>query len=98
VRHTHDLAYREELQELAGSGRGLVYHPVVSRDAAWSGAKGHVQSLFEAGVVALNPAQDSVFLCGNPAMVEGMETLLTGRGYTVHSKKTPGNLHLEKYW
>lgn len=98
VRHAHDLAYREELESLAASGKGLTYHPVVSRDAGWAGAKGHVQSLFENGLVALDAVRDNVFLCGNPAMIEGMEKLLTSRGYTVHSKKTPGNLHLEKYW
>ncbi|MFM1848423.1 MAG: hypothetical protein RL417_1897 [Pseudomonadota bacterium] len=98
VRHAADLGYRAELEALQERGIGLVYHPVVSRDAAWSGARGHVQSLFEGGVVGADPARDNVFLCGNPAMVEGMETLLVGRGYSVHSKKTPGNLHLEKYW
>jgi ferredoxin--NADP+ reductase len=49
-------------------------------------------------MVATDPHRDSVFLCGNPAMIEGMETLLVGKGYTVHSKKAPGNLHVEKYW
>jgi len=103
VRHVADLAYREELESLArGAGSveqgRLVYHPVVSRDSGWSGARGHVQGLFDNGVVVPDPKRDSVFLCGNPAMIEGMETLLVGKGYTVHSKKTPGNLHLEKYW
>jgi len=98
VRHTTDLGYRAELEALAATEKGLIYHPVVSRDPGWSGAKGHVQSLFENGTVPADPQKDNVFLCGNPAMIEGMETLLTSRGYTVHSKKNPGNLHLEKYW
>lgn len=98
VRHIADLGYRAELEGLAAEREGLEYRPVVSRDPSWRGARGHVQSLFESGVVPVNPATDHVFLCGNPAMVEGMEALLLNRGYTVHSKKTPGNLHLEKYW
>lgn len=97
VRHAADLAYRDELEGFARAG-GLAYHPVVSRDPDWSGAKGHVQALFDGGVIVPDTARDAVFLCGNPAMIEGMETLLVGRGFTVHSKKTPGNLHLEKYW
>ena len=46
----------------------------------------------------LRPARDHVFLCGNPAMIDDLEAYLLPRGYTVHSKKRPGNLHLERYW
>jgi hypothetical protein len=31
-------------------------------------------------------------------MIEDLEKHLTERGFTVHSKKSPGNLHVEKYW
>jgi hypothetical protein len=31
-------------------------------------------------------------------MIEELEKQLTASGYVVHSKKTPGNLHVEKYW
>jgi hypothetical protein len=38
-------------------------------------------------------------LCGNPAMIDDLERDLTTKlGYTVHSKKAPGHLHVEKYW
>lgn len=99
VRYPSDLGYRDELAALCSSERAIQYHPVVSRaDHSWSGARGHVQSLFEGGTIALNPARDHVFLCGNPAMIDGMENALTARGFSVHSRKNPGNLHLEKYW
>jgi len=98
VRYARDLGYREELEAVCARDPRLSYHPVVSRDAEFGGHRGHVQHLFEGGALPLNPARDHVFLCGNPAMIDGMETLLTGRGYTVHSRKQPGNLHLEKYW
>lgn len=98
VRYPKDLAYREELNEL-GSGGALAYHPIVSReDPEWKGERGHLQKLFERGVIKLDPAKDHVFLCGNPAMIDEMEKLLLSQGYVVHSRKTPGNLHLEKYW
>lgn len=109
VRYEKDLAYRQELEAIAAgdptdylsgveAGR-LRYHPIVSRgDDSWKGSRGHVQSLFESGVIPLDPKKDHVFLCGNPAMIDGMEALLTSRSFVVHSKRTPGNLHLERYW
>ncbi len=100
VRHSPDLAYREELEELAKSRTDFSYIPIVSRtDPEWNGATGRVQTLFEKEIIALDSAKDHVFLCGNPAMIDDMEKLLLSKGYSVHSKKNPdGKLHLEKYW
>lgn len=105
VRYRQDLAYREELERFERSNPGILrYIPVVSRpDSEWNGVVGYVQHLFRPGglngtSVVLNPTLDHVYLCGNPAMVEEAEQQLCNSGYTVHSKKTPGKLHLEKYW
>lgn len=98
VRYPKDLAYRDELSKYESEGQ-LRYLPIVSReDPAWQGERGHLQRLFEKGMITLNPASDHVFLCGNPAMIEEMERMLLSRGFIVHARKTPGNLHLEKYW
>ena len=98
VRYPKDLAYREELEAYSRS-HDLRYIPIVSRaDDSWSGQRGHVQKLFESGFITTNTASDHVYLCGNPAMVEDMERLLVSRGFVEHSRKKPGNLHLEKYW
>lgn len=110
VRYVSDLAYRDEIARLSQEHAGkLKYYPVVSRpDKSWQGLQGYVQHLFRAEgiasasgehtVIKLNSALDHVFLCGNPAMVEESENFLVSHGYSVHSKKNPGNLHLEKYW
>jgi ferredoxin--NADP+ reductase len=119
VRYPQDLAYREEIEAFAQKYGKVRYLPMVSRGgSAWKGASGHVQSFFKDGTVKLDPSRDHVFLCGNPAMIDEMELLLTGSvsegghanpssgglelseglGFTVHSKKNPGNLHLERYW
>ena len=99
VRFPEDLAYREELKEMQISNPNFKYYATVSRaPAAWEGDQGYVQDYFKKNIVQLDPAKDSVFLCGNPAMVDEVETLLISQGYIVHSKKTPGNLHVEKYW
>jgi ferredoxin--NADP+ reductase len=99
VRHATDFAYADELLSLQEGGRALEYLPIASRAGAeFSGRKGRVQKLFEEGLLVPNPERDSVFLCGNPAMIEDLERYLTDRGFVLHSKKTPGNLHVEKYW
>ena len=62
------------------------------------GERGRVQRLFTENIVPLNPEKQSIFLCGNPAMIEEMEKYLISKGFVEHTKRTPGNLHLEKYW
>lgn len=100
VRYVTDFAYKDELQSLADSRKSFSYYQIVSRpDASWNGKKGYVQKLFEEELVSkLNPEQDHIMVCGNPGMIEGMTELLVNYGYTEHTRKDPGNLHLEKYW
>ncbi len=100
VRHARDLAYREELLKLQGTQARFQYIPIVSRAGSeWEGARGHIQSLFDAKQLAVDPNNDHIFLCGNPAMIADMETRLQAIGLSEHGKKNPsGKLHVEKYW
>ncbi|MBX7137418.1 MAG: ferredoxin--NADP reductase [Oligoflexia bacterium] len=99
ARHAQDLAYREELLALAAREPRFTYHAIVSReDPAWHGPRGYVQSFFNDGTIVLDPRVDHVFMCGNPGMIDQTQKYLEAHGYTVHSKRVPGNLHLEKYW
>ena len=99
VRYSSDLAYRDELLELAARDKRFSYHAIVSRaDPQWSGEKGYVQRFFAEDILKLDPVIDHVFMCGNPAMIDDTQKILESRGYTVHSKRNPGTLHLEKYW
>jgi|LauGreDrversion4_2_1035121.scaffolds.fasta_scaffold268458_2 ferredoxin--NADP+ reductase len=100
VRYPQDFAYAEELLSFSSANPGFTYLPIASRaDESFTGRKGRVQALFEDGSIQLSPETDHVFLCGNPAMIDDLERDLTTKlGYVVHSKKTPGNLHVEKYW
>jgi ferredoxin--NADP+ reductase len=100
VRYPQDFAYAEELSSYVAARDGFTYLPIASRaPESFSGRKGRVQALFEKREIELNPATDHVFLCGNPAMIDDLERDLTTKlGYTVHSKKAPGHLHVEKYW
>jgi len=44
------------------------------------------------------PDDTHVFLCGNPGMVDDMVDRLGKEGFTEHTKKTPGQIHVERYW
>lgn len=99
VRYPSDFAYAEELQSLVRRGRALEYLPIASRAGdEYAGYKGRVQKLFEERLLSPDPANDAVFLCGNPAMIEDLERYLIAQGFVLHSRKNPGNLHVEKYW
>ncbi len=98
VRYSSDLAYRDELQNLASRQPRFHYHPTVSReDPTWTGERGYVQNLFKEELTP-HAETDHIFLCGNPAMINELEEKLLAVGFTLHSRKKPGNLHVEKYW
>ena len=44
------------------------------------------------------PETTSVFLCGNPAMIDDMLDVLDGEGFRRHTRAQPGQVFVEKYW
>jgi ferredoxin--NADP+ reductase len=107
ARVSWDLGYMRELSALAARWPGFHYLPIideVERDPEWPGKVGFVSAFIDDGTVAglldhdLEPERTSVFLCGNPLMIEGMEKLLIGRGFKVHSRRDAGNIFVEKFW
>lgn len=99
VRYKQDLTYRDELLELQSSNSSFKYYAVVSREESEEGIrKGYVQHLMKDGTISLNADTDHVLMCGNPAMIDEVHELLKPQGYKEHTRKSPGNLHFEKYW
>jgi ferredoxin--NADP+ reductase len=99
VRFAKDLAYRDEIEALSKEKPALKYIATVSRqDPGWKGNTGYIQNLISGKILEPNPANDHIFICGNPAMIEDVTSLIAKLGYSEHTKKNPGNLHLEKYW
>lgn len=106
--HSWDLGYRSELQTLNRLFKNFNYFPVLDQPdqeaLRWAGHSGYVQDLWSDGVIeerwgfAPRPENTHVFLCGNPLMIEQSVELLKGMGFKEHSKKTPGEIHLEKFW
>jgi ferredoxin--NADP+ reductase len=48
--------------------------------------------------IAITPQYSTVMLCGNPAMLDEMEHLLSQRGLQRHRPKNPGHVVVERYW
>ena len=108
ARHSWDLGYRGELIAMQKFCPTFHYLPVISRPVEemipWSGSTGYVQDIWQGGalekLMARKPSPESthVLLCGNPAMIETMLEILKAEGFTEHSSKQPGQIHVEKYW
>lgn len=108
ARHSWDLGYRSELNTIANVCSNFTYIPAITRPnlehIAWGGESGYIQELWERGVIqtksGLEPTPENthIFLCGNPSMIDTMVETLEKEGYKEHSKKSPGQIHLERYW
>jgi ferredoxin--NADP+ reductase len=107
ARVSWDLGYMRELTGMAARWPGFHYLPIIdeiTRDPQWPGPVGFAFKFFDDGTVEtlleheLTPDRTSVFLCGNPLMIQGMEKMLTGRQFTIHTRKQPGSIFVEKYW
>ncbi|MCL2439686.1 MAG: ferredoxin--NADP reductase [Alphaproteobacteria bacterium] len=107
-RQTYELGYRDYLEALAVANPDFKYFPIVSRAknepaGAWSGYEGHAQSLIVNGEVdkvlgiEIKPADASIFLCGNPRMVDDTVAILTEKGFTPNTMQSPGNLYFDKH-
>lgn len=94
VRRVSDLAYsdylRKELPNHEYLGEmvreQLIYYPTVTREPFPT--RGRITQLIEGGQMAadlglpeLSPEQDRVMLCGSPAMLSDLGTLLEQRGF-----------------
>jgi ferredoxin--NADP+ reductase len=106
--HSWDLGYRSELSTLDLLLDNFHYIPTITRPddelIPWGGHSSYLQDLWQQGVVAdafgQAPTKDDthIFLCGNPQMITTTVPLLTADGFSEHSRKQPGEIHLEKFW
>lgn len=107
ARNSWDLGYRTELFYLQRFAQNFTYLPTIdgpeSEAVPWKGAVGFAQDHWREGEIKKawgfqpTPANTHVFLCGNPLMIEAMQKVLTQDGFTVHSKQTPGQIHIEEF-
>lgn len=96
--HDHDLAWREQLTELAnGGGFPLRYVGTISRphgSPGWAGLTGRVESIVadQLDEHGLRPENVTIYICGNPDMIAAVEELATVRGFP------PEQVRKELYW
>ncbi|MBN2445480.1 MAG: ferredoxin--NADP reductase [Phycisphaerae bacterium] len=106
--HSWDLGYHGELVMLERMSPSFTYIPVISNPedepVRWMGRTGFVQPVWREGAIekawGLKPTPENthIFLCGHPKMIESMEEIITAEGFVEHTRKTPGQYHVERYW
>lgn len=104
VRLASDLAYREEIEQLAAQYPGRFrFVPMVSREETDFAVPGRVTDAIENGRleerfgVRLDPALDRIMLCGSMAMIRDVMGILEQRGFRKNRLSAPGQIVTEKY-
>lgn len=102
-----DLGYRAELMMMQYLCNNFTYLATIDRPekepVPWHEHIGWVQDLLAQGEVEKawgfrpTPENTHVFLCGNPGMLKACLDLLEGQGFTEHSHRRPGEIHVERY-
>ena len=96
---TQDLPRHEFLGEMISEQ--LLYYPTVTREPYRN--SGRITDLVvsgklcaDLGLPELNPEQDRVMLCGSPAMLKDLKTLLELRRFKEGNTSTPGDFVIER--
>jgi ferredoxin/flavodoxin---NADP+ reductase len=94
-----DLAQHEFLGEIVRDK--LHYVPTVTRETF--GTMGRIPDLIRDGRLAaqlqlpqLNPLEDRAMICGSPAMLRELKSLLEGMGFDEGNTSTPGDFVIER--
>ncbi len=108
ARNSRDLGYRAELVYTKQRHKNFAYIPVISEPEnelqPWRGPTGFLQDFWVTRPLDRpwgfrpSPEHTHVFLCGNPLMIQNMLPVLAGEGFKEHTKRSPGEIHVEKYW
>lgn len=110
VRYVSELAYADFIEnELPNNEyfgdiikNKLIYYPTVTREPFRN--EGRITALIESGKLfedialpTLDPAQDRAMICGSPAMLEDISSLLNHRGFTISpGVGQPGDYVIER--
>ncbi len=109
VREVAELAYHDHLtvdlpkHEFLGeyASHQLMYYPTVTRESYKN--MGRITDLIQTGKLQadlglppLDPVNDRIMLCGSPALLKDMQTMLAVRGFKEGSTTTPGDYVIER--
>ncbi len=102
-----DLGYSSELNLLESMAPNFIYHPTITEPdkepSGWTGDTRFIEAIWKDTVLedklGFRPtAEDThIFLCGNPIMIDGMKEILDTEGFTVHTKRQEGQIHIEEF-
>jgi ferredoxin--NADP+ reductase len=97
VSYDHDLAWRDELKQLAADDFPLRYAATISRPQAcpdWSGLTGRAEAVLEGQLDEHGMTSDNatLYLCGNPDMITAVEEIAAARGFPAEQ------IRKELYW
>ncbi len=87
IQKREDVLYRDEFLALSAACSRVIFRAHLSREPKEGLSphefSGHVQSSFEE--LCLNPADDIVYLCGNPSMIDDSFAYLKDQGFAIQS-------------
>lgn len=102
-----DLGYSSELTLLESISPNLSYIPTITEPdkepGTWNGETRFIEPIWQDDVIekkwGFRPKAENthVFLCGNPLMTGSMTEILEKEGFTEHSRRNPGQIHVEKF-
>ena len=105
VRLAQDLAYVKEFEDLATKyGSKFSYIPALTREQSAGKLTGRIPALLKDGTLedcansTMTADNCALMLCGNPALLDDMESYLETRSMKRHRSKSPGLIVLERYW
>jgi len=105
VRHADELAYADELRQLAADAPDRFnYLPIVTRETVPGCLQGRIPALLADGTLAakvrlpFDPAESRVMVCGNPDFTAAMRAFLNERGFLPCRRGLAGSMLFEKYW
>lgn len=81
---SRDLGYRSELEDLSVRCPNFIYVPILSRP--------------QEEPAPWRGRLSDVFLCANPVSVEDMAARLAADGFRERTRRSEGELHVERYW
>ena len=110
VRNSADLAYREEIAEIAKQPQfadakaKLCYLSSVTREPGASKLSERIPQLLASGQLeqlagrSLSMHDSRVMVCGNPDMAFELRRYLSALGFATSRRGVPGQMAFEKYW
>ena len=112
VRHSSELAWREEIDTLRtampaafpNAMATLSYIPIVTREPGATTLAQRIPLLLtdgrleQAAETSLTLADSRLMVCGNPELAKELRESLGSRGFATNRRNVPGQMAFEKYW